>query len=482
MALGGFVFLIGSSVQCGSTRNSASDIDMAMPPPDLAAAPDLMPYAPPLITSINPTRKIDIAPDPLTITGSGFLSGATVTVGGTPCTNVVVESPSKITCSAPQKFRTCAAQSVAVTNPDQQLAKSPVDIIYYSYLTTFAPANPATVNPGNKPRRIINGDFNGDQKGDLVTTFFANDNIGVLIGNGDGTFKSPTLLSTAGVTGVVSVATADLNSDQKLDLMVIYSTPSSYTVHLGNGDGTFKAGVNTNAGVTKPLAVVLGDVNGDSKPDLVMGSTQAVVGLALGNGDGTFKTMTTLTTSGSSDGVLIADFNNDKLADVATASGSAFTGDLLLGNGDGTFQGTRRVSPPISPPIGIAAARLNGGPQLDLLFATQGTSSITVLPGTGTGSFQSPRTVTVGATPLALVVTDMNGDGYPDLVTANAGNSWSFGQGTITNYFAIPVTTTFGSSPQDVTVGDFNGDKLLDVAVTSSMANEVGIFLQQCPQ
>src|SRR5207244_13333392 len=67
-------------------------------------------------------------------------------------------------------------------------------------------------------------------------------------------------------------------------------------VLLGNGDGTFQAAVNYTSGGLSPSSVVVGDVNGDGKPDLLVGNiymgngnySRGSVGLLLGNGDGTF--------------------------------------------------------------------------------------------------------------------------------------------------------------------------------------------------
>src|ERR1019366_1603694 len=90
-----------------------------------------------------------------------------------------------------------------------------------------------------------------------------------------------------------SVAVADVNGDGKPDLVVGNCGDSTVGVLLGNGDGTFQPAVTYFtyfSGCWNPTAVAVADLNGDGKPDLVMGcGSIAAVGVMLGNGDGTFQ-------------------------------------------------------------------------------------------------------------------------------------------------------------------------------------------------
>ncbi|MSO44116.1 MAG: hypothetical protein EXQ74_02215 [Thermoleophilia bacterium] len=72
--------------------------------------------APPTITSASPAGSPSLAGTALTITGTGFVSGTTVTVGGNLCTSVAVVSATLITCTAP-KARAPGTVNVVVTNP-----------------------------------------------------------------------------------------------------------------------------------------------------------------------------------------------------------------------------------------------------------------------------------------------------------------------------------------------------------------------------
>ena len=123
--------------------------------------------------------------------------------------------------------------------------------------------------------------MNGDGKPDLLVTECANSSdcadslVGVLLGNGDGTFQAAVRYSSGGFAAT-SAAVGDVNGVGKPDLLVanwcadVNCTNSSLGVLLGNGDGTFQATVRYNSGGFAATSAAVGDVNGDGKPDLLV--------------------------------------------------------------------------------------------------------------------------------------------------------------------------------------------------------------------
>ena len=221
-------------------------------------------------------------------------------------------------------------------------------------------------------------DLNGDGKPDLVvsnynnTIFGINNHAGtiaVLLGNGDGTFQAQNTFAAGYVTK--SLAVADLNGDGKPDLVVgnLQSKTGTYTVSvvLGNGDGTFQSR-RTFASGKVPSSVVVGDVNGDGKPDLVVANSnyKAIVSVLLGNGDGTFQAPTTFAAGSTPFSVTMGDVNGDGKPDLVVNDRSLYSAGVLLGNGNGTFQ-TPSLFPTGSFPQFLLLGDANSDGKLDLI-------------------------------------------------------------------------------------------------------------------
>jgi hypothetical protein len=108
----------------------------------------------------------------------------------------------------------------------------------------------------------------------------------VLLGKGDGTFTTGTKLSVTGLNAATLIATADFNGDGKPDLVVNSQTLNTFSVLLGNGDGTFQAAIVTSTS-TPITSLAAADLNGDSNADILAttGSPAALTTfISQGNG------------------------------------------------------------------------------------------------------------------------------------------------------------------------------------------------------
>ena len=208
---------------------------------------------------------------------------------------------------------------------------------------TFQPAVPYD-SGGTLDMSVAVADVNGDGKPDLVVAYQnciscqTNVTVGVLLGNGDGTFQ-PAVAYGSGGYFATSVAVADVNGDGRPDLLVANECseytckkPGSVGVLLGNGDGTFQPAVAYGSGGTFPFSVAVADVNGDGKLDLLVANycadntcaTKGLVGVLLGNGDGTFQPVVTYPTGGyKTDWVAVADVNGDGRPDLLVTNSCA---------------------------------------------------------------------------------------------------------------------------------------------------------------
>lgn len=264
------------------------------------------------------------------------------------------------------------------------------------------------------------------------------------------------------------MAIADFNGDGKPDLAIPGPgnenwLGTSVAVFLGNGDATFQP-ASDYATPTGPIAVATGDFNGDGKTDLAVvnyGSTK--VSLLLGNGDGTFQGHVDYAVGVEPTSVAVGDFNGDGKLDIAVANQYDGTVSVMLGNGNGTFQNAI-IYPVVGGPSGLAAVDVNGDGKLDLVVAND---AVSVLLGNGDGTFQ-PHVDTAPTGCSAIVVGDFNGDGIPDVATANEFSTTfsvllGHGDGTFSNPRVF--WTESNSLPNSITAADLNGDGSLDIAV-----------------
>ena len=359
---------------------------------------------------------------------------------------------------------------------------------------TFRPAG--TYDVGTDPVALVAGDFTGDGKLDLAVADEGNEadflrvtdpgGVSVLLGNGDGRFQ-PAIEYEAG-NSPDSIVAGDFTGDGKLDLAVAdaggytypnNTIPSGVSVLLGNGDGTFQPPIQYNVG-TDPGSVYLvaGHFTGGRHVDLAIADNASnTVSILLGNGDGTFQAPRAIATEFDPTDLLAGDFNGDSRLDLATANGDG-TISILLGNGDGTF------APQAATPVGyaaiaedLAAGDFTRDGKLDLAITNPGDElyggtdpgGVNVLLGNGDGTFQTIQQVKTGLTPTTLVTGDFNGDGKPDLATANGDGTISIllgnGDGTFQSQEQLSLGLPLLSSLGPLVAGDFNGDGRLDLAV-----------------
>lgn len=196
---------------------------------------------------------------------------------------------------------------------------------------------PGAVSTGTNPRDVAAADVNGDGRLDVIVVYFgdygssgAAGSIQVLLGNGSGGFQAPINLTASAEP--VRATVGDLNGDGKPDLVVSTADNNFHDylgILLGNGNGTFQSAslIGVDFG---PSQSALADFNGDGKVDILLGHCcgEVSMGVLVGNGNGTFQAETLLTGAGVGGSfVSAADLNLDGRADGVVG---------IMGNG-GTY-------------------------------------------------------------------------------------------------------------------------------------------------
>jgi len=190
-----------------------------------------------------------------------------------------------------------------------------------------------------------------------------------------------------------------------------------------------------------------------------------------------FRVAPTFATGLSPQSVAVGDFNGDSRLDLAVANNGSNTVSILLGNGSGGFLASSQL-PVGSFPRAVAVADLNGDTFLDLAVVNNGANNVSILLGNGSGGFSVPVNLAVGTGPTALVVVNLDGDADLDLVVANNGsNDVSLLLGDGTGAFASGATLAAGTAPRGLATGQFNGDSFPDLAVANFSSDTVSIFL-----
>lgn len=332
----------------------------------------------------------------------------------------------------------------------------------------FAPAVNYPVD--DSPTWVIAHDLDDDGHPDLATANLAGSTVSVLWGDGSGSFTGPDNLPLgAGNQGPRAVAAADINEDGHADLVTVNEPPlmpgpadesaphqvgrvqreesgaptgdfenDTVSVLLGDGEGGFAEAMVTDLG-TGSLGVnslVVVDATGNGHVDVVTANfSSANLSLLEGDGSGGLADVEHIATGEGVAIVEFADVTVDGHADLITLNHTDQSVSVHAGDGAGNYDAPvhHPIFAPDGDPCGINPgpcpwpwdmhiADVNGDGHPDIITANTDNDAVSVLVNDGAGDFSTVVEFQTGAHPAGVGLGDITGDGNPDVITANRNN------------------------------------------------------------
>jgi hypothetical protein len=411
---------------------------------------------PPVISSFTPASgKIGIS---VTIAGKNFNTTAANNIVrfGAVKANVTAATKTQLTVTVPVGATFAPITVTDVTTGLTAFSLEPFKVTFHCIPLIASASFAAKVDftTGTSPEGVAIGDLDGDSKSDLVIAN-GSGTVSVLRNTAtSGTITSGSLAAKVDFTPASDsrdVAISDIDGDGKLDLAVTNDGSNSVSIFRNTStsgsitSGSFSLKVDFTTG-TRPHGIVLGDIDLDGKPDMIVVNY----------------------TSNS-----VSVFRNTSTSGTITTGSFAAKVDFATGSG----------------PEYVAIGDIDGDGKPDLSVTNVNGNSVSIFRNTSTpgsittGSFSPKTDFATGTGPWHLALGDLDEDGKPDLAVANnSGNTISILKNTSivgsisTTSFDTKIDFATGSGPGYVSLGDLDGDGKQDIAVSNGGANTISVF------
>ena len=383
-------------------------------------------------------------------------------------------------------------------------------------LSTESSAGPSTVSgtvfetareydAGENPLDITLGDFNGDNKTDIVVTSprkqdgistTEDGSMTLFLNNSSSSSSFPFTSSTIDPSTAEwrqDVISADFNGDNKIDLVVTHTDQDKVKLLRNDGNATFTDNGSLTVGDV-PLKLLSGDWNGDNQIDLAVVNRDNSTVSIIKNSSGLFSVTQTMTVSARPIQIASADWDGDNDTDLAVLSRDSTLVQIWLNSGNGIFSAQSKTYTVGSLPFDMISGDWNCDTKQDLAVSNFEDGSLSLIYGKGTGDFDSPLTISSGRGPGTFAAADFDNDSKMDFVVGHhflvstSGASFLTGDFSLTlsdnnssTGYAEPVSFAAslvkeGVAPADLAIYDFNNDSNLDVLITLPVSKKIAVL------
>ena len=387
-----------------------------------------------------------------------------------------------------------AEQGLATDTGVPRPVRPGLDVLPYSIGSAASTSGPSS---------IASGDFNGDGRLDLAVANVGGDSVSIFSQGANGRFPAAPGATLQGVAVVAplsdpyAVRAVDIDADGDLDLVAAGHGSNDVVIWTQGSGGAFSTVVPSVGGLNAPSDVVGADLNADGRMDLVVANTGANrVTIYFRTILGTYPAAPSISLGNASTGspvsVAVADLDRDGDLDVVSANAATNTVTIWYATGPGAFSPAPSVvlggAGITQGPSSVAIGDLDGDGRPDIACANLAGNSLCVFLQQPAGGFLGTPTFTLATSgypiaPARLEISDVNGDGWRDLVAADGGNDLTAWMWQPANGRFAPQPIVLGSngslaSPTSVVAADFDGDGNVDLAATNGGGDDVAVFQQ----